>query len=181
MTDDKLMQAAQQLATDVTPERDLWPDIARAIAPEAPQQRRGIPMFAQAAAVVLLIAGSSGLTYLTMKDMPRETVIASPDMVFEQVSFGNNYSLGADFQSARNELVGELATELERLSPEAAADIQDNLSLLRGEINKMNDALEEDPENIVLQKQLLRMYRDELALLQRVSSLSQNVMMRNDI
>ena len=104
-------------------------------------------------------------------------------MLFEQVSFGNNYNLGADFQSARNELVGELATELERMSPEAVQlTLSQTSALLRGEINKMNDALENDPENIVLQKQLLRMYREELALLlQRVSSLSQNVLVRNDI
>ena len=49
MNDDKITQAAQQLATDVTPERDLWSGIAAAI--EAPERRRWTPMLAQAAVV----------------------------------------------------------------------------------------------------------------------------------
>ena len=31
MNDDKLMQAAQKLATEIRPQRDLWPEIADAI------------------------------------------------------------------------------------------------------------------------------------------------------
>jgi hypothetical protein len=48
-------------------------------------------------------------------------------------------------------------------------------------INEMNLALEQDPENTLLQEQLLRAYREELALLQRVGALTRNVMLRNDI
>ena len=51
----------------------------------------------------------------------------------------------------------------------------------RDGIVEINKALAEDPENILLQGRLLRMYREELAILRRVSGLSRNVMMRNDI
>jgi hypothetical protein len=179
MNDDKLMQAAAQLSTEIKPERDLWPDIAEMI--EQPAQRRWTPMFAQAAAVVLLIGASSGVTYMTMKDSQEGPIIASPDMIFEQASFGNRYSLGPGFQDARNALVAELDFELTRLSPESRQDIETNLKLIHDAIFAMNSALEEDPENLLLQERLMSTYREELVLLRRVSGLTRNVMMRNDI
>ena len=66
--EDKLTTAARQLATEIRPQRDLWPGIERAIIEPAPRRSRWTPMWAQAAAIVLLIGASSGLTYLAMKD-----------------------------------------------------------------------------------------------------------------
>ncbi len=179
MNDDKITQAAQQLATDVTPERDLWSGIAAAI--EAPERRRWTPMLAQAAVVLLLVGASSAITYMALKDSNSTQVIASPEMVFEQVSFGNRHKLGPAFQAVRDELAGDFELELLRLSPQTRQDIETDMGSIHAAINEMNNALEGDPENILLQKQLLRMYREELALLQRVSGLSRSVMMRNDI
>ncbi len=179
MNDDKLMKAAGQLSTQISPERDLWPGIAEAIATPAP--KRWSPLFAQAAAVVLLVGGSSAVTYMTMKDNISPTVIASPDMIFEQASFGNRYYLGPGFQDARNTLVADLEVELDRLSPETRQDITSNLALVHSAIAEINGALEKEPENILLQERLLSTYREELALLRRVSSLTRNVMLRNDI
>ena len=180
MNDDKLMRAAGQLSTEISPERDLWPDIATAI--DRPAPRRWTLMLAQAAAVVLLIGASSTVTYMmTTKDTASGPVIASLTMIFEQASFGNRYSLGPGFQDARNTLVAELEFELQRLSPESQEDIRINLKLIHDAIFDMNNALEEDPENLLLQERLLRTYREELGLLRRVSGLTRNVMMRNDI
>jgi hypothetical protein len=179
MNDDKLMQAAGRLSKQIRPERDLWPGIAEAIASPAP--KRWTPMLAQAAAVVLLVGASSAVTYMTMKDSVSPTVIASTDMIFEQASFGNRYYLGPGFQDARNTLVADLELELERLSPEDQQDIASNLMLVHNAIAEINVALEKEPENILLQERLLNTYRDELALLRRVSSLTRNVMLRNDI
>lgn len=179
MNDDELMQAAAKLSKAVSPGRDLWPGISDAIARPAP--RRWSPMLAQAAAVVLLVGGSSAVTYMTMKDNVAGPVIATPDMVFEQASFGNRYNLGPGFQDARNRLVADLDAALEKLSPESRENIEDNLTLVHTSINDMNMALENDPENTVLQERLLRAYREELALLSRVGGLTRNVMLRNDI
>ena len=181
MNDDKLMQAAGKLATEITPERDLWQGIAAAIEEAKPEPRRWTPMLAQAAAVVLLVGASSTITYMTVKDDAPQTVVASPDMIFEQASFGNRYNLGPGFKDARNALAAELDVELQKVSPEVKADVELNLRLIHDEIFKMNQALEEDPENILLQERILRTYREELALIRRVSGLTRNVMMRNDI
>ena len=179
MNDDKLMKAARQLSTEISPERDLWPGISEAI--DKPAPRRWTPMLAQAAAVVLLVGASSAVTYMTMKDNGPTTVIASPNMVFEQASFANRYSLGPGFQDARNTLVSGLDVELDRLSPESRQNIEVNLEMIHDAIIDMNLALEEDPENLFLQEQLLRTYREEMALLRFVGGLTRNVMMRNDI
>lgn len=180
MNDDKLMKDARRLATEIRPQRDLWAGIEDAI--KAPPKRRWTPMLAQAAAVVMLVGASSAITYMTMKDSATVTTVAvSPDMIFEQASFGSRYTLGPDFQDARNGLVAELNVELARLSPESKKDIETNLTLIHDAINAMNVELEKDPDNTLLQEQLLRMYHEELSLLRRVSGLSRNVMMRNDI
>lgn len=179
MNDDKLMQAATKLKRDIRPQRDLWPNIATAI--EQPAERRWTPMLAQAAAIVLLIGASSAITFFAVKDNGPVTVIASPDMIFEQASFGNRYQLGEGFHDARNALVADLEVELQRLPPESRKNIEANITIIHSAINEMNRELENDPQNLLLQERLLNTYGEELALLRRVSGLSRNVMLRNDI
>jgi hypothetical protein len=177
--DDNLDLTARQLATEISPERDLWPGIAEAI--EKPQRPRWMPMLAQAAAVVLLIGGSSAVTYVAVKGNSGPITAVAPDLVFEQASFGKNYNLGPGFQDARNSLRAELDVELSRLSPDARQDIKANLDVIHGAIIEINTALESEPDNVMLQQKLLGAYREELTLLRRVGGLTRNVMMRNDI
>jgi len=179
MSDDNLMQAAGQLSAEISPERDLWPAISDAI--EKPLRRRWTPMLAQVAAVVLLIAASSTITYVVVRDTGPAPVIGTPDMIFQQASFANRYTLGPGFQDAREALLAELDFELQRLSPESRKDIETNLNVIEDAIADMNNALENDPENLFLQDRLLRTYHEELALLRRMGGLARNVMMRNDI
>lgn len=179
MKDDKLILAAQRLATEVTPERDLWPGIEEAI--QAPGRQRRMPMFAQAAAVVLLVGASSAITYITVKGQQHPVTQVTPSLLFEQTSFGGRYNLGPDFQDARDELAAQLDDELARLSPESRAEVGKNLELVRQAIFDINQALAEEPDNALLQAKLLMAYREELSLLRRVGGLTRNVMMRNDI
>ena len=177
--DDNLMQAASRLATEIAPERDLWPGIAEAI--EQPPTRRWSPMLAQAAGVLMLMAASAGVTwYLMQGEDGARTEVVNPDVMFERASFGSR-SLGPGFQDARDSLVAELNVELEKLSDEDRATISTNLTVIHSAINEMNEALEEEPDNVFLQERLLRTYREELVLLRRVGGLTRNVMLRNDI
>ena len=111
--DDELLAMASRLSTEVAPQRDLWPGIDAAIAP--PQRARWSPRFAQAAAAVLLVAGSSGVTYMTVtdkyeSDQPVLTQPVLPNMLFEETSFGGKYTLGSGFQDAR----GPFSTHLRK-------------------------------------------------------------------
>lgn len=182
MTDeleDKLDKAARQLATEIRPQRDLWPGIEAEIT--VPRRSRWTPVLAQAAAIVLLVGASSALTYVAVKDNNGPVVNIAPELVFEQASFGGNYHLGPGFQDARNGLRAALDVELARLSPEASGDVRANLNLIHEAIVEINAALEEEPDNTMLQQKLLQAYREELTLLRRVGGLTRNVMMRNDI
>ncbi|NNF41048.1 MAG: hypothetical protein HKN64_06690 [Woeseiaceae bacterium] len=178
MTDDKLTAAARRLATEINPERDLWPGIAGAI--EAPRRSAWTPLLAQAAAVVLLVGASSGITYLAVTgDEP--VVQVAPELLFEQTSFGAHYNLGPEFQDARDSLAVQFDRELARLPDTSRAEVEENLAFVHTAIAEINDALAKDPDNVMLQARLLQAYRDQLSVLRRVSDLTRGVMMRNDI
>ena len=181
--DDILMTAAAQLSTEITPERDLWPDIEAAIADPAPQGRSWMPYLAQAAAIVLLVGASSSITYMMTKSgvdvSPQAGILVTLDSEF--VSFGNNYELGQGFRDARNNLAAQLDLELDRLTPETRAGVEENLEVIRGAITEINSALEQEPNNVHLQELLLKTYRDELTVMRKVGGLTQSVMSRNDI
>jgi hypothetical protein len=177
--DDELVAKAAGLSTEIRPQKDLWPGIEAAIA--RPRRSRWTPRFAQAAAVILLVGASSGLTWLTTKDQVQVVEVAPAGLIFEQASFGGRYSLGVGYQEAHRDLEAQLDTELARLSPQAREEVEANLAIIRGAIGQINRALAEEPDNPLLQELLLQTYREELALMQRVGGLTQHVMSRRDI
>ena len=182
MTDrneDKLLQAASRLNTEISPQRDLWPGIEHAM--HKPQRSRWAPMLAQAAAVVLLVGGSSAITYIAVKQPQPQAVQIAPELVFEQTSFGSGYELGDEFVEARSALLAELDVELKRLGPIPRAEVADNIEVIQEAIYEINAALEQDPNNTLLQQQLLSAYREELTLLRHVGGLTRDIMKRNDI
>jgi len=180
-TDDKLMTAAAQLSTEIAPERDLWPEIEACI--ETPARRsRWMPYLTQAAAIVLLVGASSSITYMMTRSGPNVspgTMALGLDSDF--VSFGSNYELGQGFQDARSNLAAQLDIELDRLTPEARAGVEENLAVIRNAIVEINSELEMEPDNFLLQELLLKTYRDELTVMRKVGGLTQSVMSRNDI
>lgn len=184
--DDDLMAAAGKLAKEVSPERDLWPGIAEAIVePDKPARKRWKNGWAQAAAVVLLTAGSSGITYLAVTDDtdPVSPVAEGPAYVFEPVSarFGGMYNLGPDFVDARLSLAAKMGNELDRLTPAQREEVAKNITLIRTAIEDINKALTDDPDNALLQKLLINTYREELDLMMRVDSITNAAMRRGDI
>ncbi len=184
--DDEMMAAAGRLATEVKPERDLWPGIERAIGePARPQRSVWNTVWAQAAAILLLVGGSSGLTYLAMSgNGDRATTVVTPiERLFEPVSgsFGSQYHLGPDYVDAKRDLEAKLDEELNRLTPEARDAVQANMETIRIAITEINKALAEEPGNVLLQELLLSTYREELALMQHVDSIANSAMYRGDI
>jgi len=180
--EDKLTTAARQLATEIRPQRDLWPGIERAITVPAPRRSRWTPMWAQAAAVVLLIGASSGLTYLAMKDgKPVVIERPTPEYTFERAAFGSNYTLGSDYLETRADLLTRFERELERLSPEQRQDVETSLGVIRNAIDDINAALLQDPGNTLLQDLLMKTYHEELNVMRKVGGVTQSVMSRRDI
>lgn len=187
-SDDDIMRMAAAMPRALQPERDLWPDIAQAIdereclAAAGPRWPR---LFAQAAAVLLLVGASSGLTWLAMQDEQAPVMVAanSENLTFEPVSgsFGSQYMLGPDYQDARDELVARTEVELEKLSPATRAVVEQNMLTIRSAISEINKALAAQPDNALLQELLINSYREELKILRQVDSITGSVMRRTDI
>ncbi len=181
--DDELMTAASKLSTEISPQRDLWPEIASAI--NRPQRSRWMPMLAQAAVVVLLIGASSVVTYLAVKNgqavneyQPSFQVTITPELLFEQATYGN---LGEDYKQAHWDVSSQLELELKKLSPDARADVERNLAVIRQAMGDINQALIKEPDNALLQELLAEAYREELVLMNRVGNLTRRLMSRQDI
>lgn len=177
--EDELAARAADLAKEISPPRDLWPGIEAAISePERPAWFS--PWLAQAAAVVLLVGASSGLTYLLVQDDGEPVQVAvAPELVFQQASFAR-YDLGPGFQDARSRLRSQLEDELAKLSPESRQEVESNLDTIRAAIAEINEALDREPDNALLQELLLRTYREELTVMRRVGGLTQDVTTRNN-
>ena len=183
---DDLMAAAADLATEVKPGRDLWPGIEQAITkPARPAHSVWNTVWAQAAAVLLLVGGSSGLTYLAVTDDAYLTtpVAGGPTLVFESVSgsFGSQYNLGPDYLDAQRDLAGRVDDELAHLIPEVREAVVTNIKAIRTAIAEINVALAEDPDNVLLQELLLSTYREELTLMKQVNGINSSAMRRGDI
>ena len=181
--DDELMAKAADLATEIAPSRDLWPGVEAAIEAspaggQAPRNSWFSPYLAQAAAVLLLVAGSSGITWYVMKD-EAAPVVVTPDLLFREASFAS-YDLGPGFQDARAKLSSQLDEELARLSPEARTEVEENLEAIRAAISEINAALQSEPDNVLLQELLLKTYQEELTVMRHVGGLTQDVMSRNN-
>jgi hypothetical protein len=194
---DELMLAARRLPPGIAPARDLWPGIARAIEEQQEARKAELEpgpeggrfgwnrLFAQAAAVLLLVGGSSGITWLAMQQdtQPVATQPAAQPLQFQPVagSFGSQYHLGPEFMDARNDLAARLEAELARLSPKTRTEVETNLETIRAAIVEINLALAKEPDNALLQGLLMNAYRDELAVMSRVEGMANTVMRRTDM
>lgn len=184
--DDAVMQAARALPREIAPARDLWPGIEAAIA--AKPARREWPwkqLVAQAAAVVLLVGGSSGVTWLALHDggaTGSDPVVAEPLQFATVGSFGSRYHLGPEFVDAHAALASGLDQNLAQLPPETREAVAKNIADIRAAIGEINQALADQPDNTLLQKLLLDTYREELSLMRKVDSIARRTAMhRTDI
>lgn len=181
------MAKAAKLSTSASPARDLWPGIEQAINKPAVPVRTGWHAgWVQAAAVVLLIAGSSGLTYFTMRGERQSTlspVVQTQALMVEpaSASFGSRYNLGPGYLDARRTLSSSLDEHLARLSPEARAAVRESIKTIQDAIRDINNALVEDPGSTLLQELLINAYRDELSVMKQVDGIADAAMYREDI
>ncbi|MCB1844213.1 MAG: hypothetical protein KDI09_14730 [Halioglobus sp.] len=191
MTDKErdVLELARGITAEVQPQRDLWPGIANAIAASDRQPEKTVSrwpkMFAQAAAVLILVGGSSALTWLVINDadMAADPVDNSAGLTFEPVSgsFGSRYSLGPDFQDARDSLIAKFDERLGQLPSDTRAEVEKNIDVIRSAITEINKALAAEPDSVLLQELLLSTYSDELAVMRKVEGISHAAMRRTDI
>lgn len=187
--DARLDARLRELPPEVTPSRDLWPDIAARIAERAPTvapvTRRPAWLW-QAAAAVVLIAGSSLFT-ATLLDRSRPVqqsavpvapaggVAAPRAAVAMPAAFGPAGHLDPEYVAARGQLTQMLDRRIAALPPAARAKLEFNLSEMQRAADEINAALAEQPGDQLLEELLLKTYQDELAVLSNVSQLTNSL------
>ncbi|MBT8135653.1 MAG: hypothetical protein KJO54_01435 [Gammaproteobacteria bacterium] len=171
MTDrsDSLIGRAAALPDEISPERDLWPQIASKLGqPEVPavQQRRWWPQ--AVAAGVALVALSSAVTwrFATQQDVSTAAVVAAITAPATQ------YVADAEMLQVRQRLTVALDDSLQRLSPDTRRNVSRNLLEIHESLARIRTALEQDPQNAFLHQLLHSIYRQELDLLTDINKLA---------
>ena len=164
-----LRRRAARLPRSLDPPQDLWPEIATRIAAERVVRGRFGRRALMAAAAVALIAGSVVTAYLVgrshvgttvenrqiIENDPSEIVLAS----FQELGV-------ADYLVTRSRLFGALEVRSEDLSPETLEVLKANLKVIDDAMEKIAEALSEEPDNEFLMKQLAAAYRRQINLLE---------------
>ncbi|HET7202809.1 MAG TPA: hypothetical protein VFI92_05530 [Steroidobacteraceae bacterium] len=184
--DPRLDAELRELPRAIAPGRDLWPGIAARLEPrESSAARRRPAWLWQAAAAVLLVAGSSLLTATlvdrdrgegNMAAAPRTTTSApaprTTDVMAMPAAFGPGARLDADYVAARRQLTAMLEARMANLPESTRAKLQVNLAEMRRAADQINAALAEQPGDPLLEELLLMTYQDELAVLANVNQLT---------
>lgn len=171
---------AGELAREIAPQRDLWPAIAEAI--QKPARRPWhMSYLAQAATVLFLIGASSAVTYVMVQNTAAPVISDAGGLIIEPVSYADHHALGPKYKQAHVDLEAQLQDELRRLPPATRADVERNLTIIRGAIAEISVALDAEPDSALLQQLLLKSYQEELSLMQHVGGLTQRVTARKDI
>jgi hypothetical protein len=171
----QILADARALPRESTPERDLWPGIARQIGPSAevvplrprPLARRfWMPALAAAAvaaaAVSMLVTRPAG----GPAGVPSGRPIA--------VSTGKVTLLDAEegYARATTDLLAALAERGDSLSPETRAAVERNLAVIDQALKEIREALEKEPGNPELTRMLTATHRKKVDVLRRVVRLS---------
>lgn len=187
----RLDAALRELPRGLEPARDLWPQIAariddaRAAAP-ATDRSRGPGWRWQAAAAVLLVAGSSLLTatLLDRNEPAGPAAVTAPstatgpvpaDVVTMPAAFGPAGRLDPEYLAARQQLTQALGQRIAALPPSSRARLEFNLGEMRRAADEINSALAGQPGDPLLEELLLNTYQDELAMLANVNQLTNSL------
>ena len=152
---------ASTACRSIAPAADLWPEIReRVAAHRRASSRIAAPRWALAAAAMLLIALSSGVTaVLLTSDGPRT------------VATGNISALEAEYSAVSEDLTAALEQARARLTPETMATIERNLRIIDAALDETRQALAKDPGNAALGQMVVAAWRQKVDLLRRATAL----------
>jgi len=166
----ELRDLAAALPRSLEPSRDLWPGIeARISEAKVVRGRFGRRAILAAAAAVVIVSSvvtayfigrsqavATAVLPVVVESGPSEVVLAS----FEGLGVNN-------YLDTRTELLDALEARKHELSGETMDVVMENLLLIDQAMDRIAEALGEDPENEFLMKQLAGAYRRQIDLLQR--------------
>jgi len=150
------------LPKTISPANDLWPAIQSKIESRRMVGRIAMPKWALAAAAVLLMAVTSGVTAVLLRSPGGSTILASSRLIgFE-----------AEYSAASEDLTAALREARSRLAPETIATIERNLAVIDQALAEARSALARDPGNPALEPLVVAAWRQKVDLLRRATALS---------
>ena len=158
--------AIADLPRELTPERDLWPEIAAAL---PPRRRWGwLQSFATAAVLGCVAVVGWQLLDGGVAQQPIE-LVHSPRVERPMQALPSDFIVAeAGFNAAREQLSADLEARLETLSPENRAVIERSLETIAAALVDLRGALAQEPQDPVLQHLLLNLHSQELAVLGQI-------------
>jgi hypothetical protein len=197
-----LLDATAQLPRSVLPDSDVWDELRDSLNRRKdvvlPLARNGQPVgldrhvtiprwqsrgFLAAAAVVLVLA-TSGLTALVLETANRENQVVrdsgrrapgkamAPSSVLPMVLPAGFRATEGQYNRAIEELVQAVDAQRSRLNPETVRTVDRSLAIIDSAIAEARGALIADPGNATLIDLLSATYQRKLDLLRRTSELS---------
>lgn len=138
-----LRQQLDTLSPELSPARDLWPDIAQQINRQPKQ--RWLPM---AVAASVLVSALSGIfTWQMYQQRQSEQAIANAERLLQQIE--------SPYSQARVSYAEQWPTMRANLDPETAAIVERNLQIIGEAHKELAKALKKQPNDPALQ-QLMR-------------------------
>jgi hypothetical protein len=168
--DPSLDQQLAKLSRDLTPPRDLWPQIESSLTQRA---GRGGHLWQALAAGVACACIASALTWAIMH---RQASAPGPRVVFRAPSFEEPTS--PRYIAARASLEANFAQRLTQLDPSTRTKIEASLQVIRQAHEDIRQELLQHPESPVLEQLWQSTWHDELDLYDNVVQATEPTLLR---
>ena len=173
-----LLAGAAALPRAVAPPAELW-DALRAATTARPARAAWTVRMTRrelAAAAVLLVALSSGITAALMRDRgapaPGGVAAVERDAARPRAEWVEFRRAEAEYVSTADDLEALLAGNRAALTPETVRTVEESLRVIDAAIRDARAALARDPANAELSNVLAATYRDKIDVLERTLRLS---------
>lgn len=177
----RVVAAAKELPRSIDPEVDLWPGIEsrlrsqRVVAPPSGAAAvAGRRRWWSMAAAAVVLAVSVTLAYVAGVEHAA-TKSASAPTVGSDVIPAAWVAMASDLEQARDQLRASVERRRDELSRETWSVVMDNMAVIDDAINRIEEALAENPGDERLNRQLTGAYRRQITLLQRAATLPAEV------
>lgn len=155
-----LQQHLQSLPTELTPERDLWPEIAQQI--NRPPRQRWVPVAVAASVQVSVL--SATFTWQLHQQRERDAALATANLLLQQIE--------SPFSQARVSYAEQWPALKSNLDPETAATVERNLEIIRSAHQELAKALKKQPDDPAMQQLLRQTLAKEIEVYQRAENAS---------
>ena len=162
-TNDDLRFRLRALPAELEPPRDLWPDIARRLEPQAPLARpvrRGRIAGLAMAASLCVAVGLAWQLRAPSSDATDATATAPAESMRAELVRREADALTREYYAALREFEGALLPE----------DLQPAIATLDRSAQDIRGAIAADPDAVFLLEQLRRTYTHRLSLTQRAAT-----------